>query len=72
MIDDQLIYFEAPFYNSYYSIPNESASPFREAQFDNSKPRFVVTKLRSATAPQGHLALLLVETSRHIQAKQFR
>ena len=36
MIGDQLTYLEAPFYNSNCSKPNGSASPFGEAQFDET------------------------------------
>ena len=66
MIDDQLTYLEAPFYNSNCSKPNESASPFRKAQLDDTKPHSAVTKLcndgngllllqkRPATLPFGH------------------
>ena len=41
MIGDQLTYLESPFYNSNCSKPNGLASPFGEAQLDD-------TKLRSA------------------------
>ena len=66
MIVDQLAYLKAPFYNSNCSKPNGSASPFGEAQLDNTKPCSAVTKLcnngnglllsqkRPATLPFGH------------------
>ena len=39
MIGDQLTYLEAPFYNSNFSKPNGSASPFGETQLDDTKLR---------------------------------
>ena len=47
MIGDQLTYLETAFYNSNCSKPNGSASPFGEAQFDDTKPRSAVSKLCS-------------------------
>ena len=46
MIGDQLTYLEARFYNSNCSKPNGSASPFGEAQLDDTKLRSVATALR--------------------------
>ena len=36
---DQVWYERPPFYNSNFSKPNESASPFGEAQLDDTKLR---------------------------------
>ena len=54
MIGDQLIYFEAPFYNSNCSIPNGSASSFREAQLEQYR-----------ISQQWYQALAFAETPRH-------
>ena len=34
---DQIWYEQSPFYNSNFSKPNKSVSPFGEAQLDNTK-----------------------------------
>ena len=51
-------YSRRPFYNSKSSKPNESASPFGEAQFQ--------------ALQRWHHALALAKTSYHIQAQRFR
>ena len=50
-------YERPPFYNSNFSIPNGSASPFGEAQLDDTKLRSDGNGLlqkRPATLPFGH------------------
>ena len=54
MIGDQLTYLEAPFYNSNFSIPNRSASPFGEAQLDCAKLRSDITQLSPLPRSAGH------------------
>ena len=54
VIGDQLIYLEAPFYNSNFSIPNSSASSFGEAQLDCAKVRSDGTQLSPLPRSVGH------------------